>query len=125
MTLLNTQPGHNMNHFDHEKLDVYKISLDFTVIVDEIVSTLPKGRGYLSDQLLRAASSIPLNIAEGAGEFSQNEKSRFYRIAKRSATECSSIIDICNRLKLINESYYSSARNILYRIVSMLIKMVK
>jgi len=39
----------------------------------------------------RAATSVPLNIAEGAGEYSGAEKSRFYRIAKRSATECAGI----------------------------------
>lgn len=69
--------------FDHEKLDVYKTTVEFVVLADEVVGHLPRGRSYLSDQLQRAALSIPLNIAEGAGEYAIDEKARFYRMAKR------------------------------------------
>ncbi|HYD41760.1 MAG TPA: four helix bundle protein [Anaeromyxobacter sp.] len=54
--------------FDHEKLDVYGLAVDFVVRANEIVETLPRGRGYLADQLQRAALSVVLNIAEGAGK---------------------------------------------------------
>jgi len=55
-------------YFDHEKLDVYQAAIGFVVLVDEIIPTLPRGQAYLVDQIQRAASSIALNIAEGAGE---------------------------------------------------------
>lgn len=90
-------------YLDHERLEVYQFSIRFVVLADEIVENLPRGRAYLSDQLRRAGSSIALNIAEGAGEFAPAEKVRFYRIAKRSATECSSILDILKHLQLIEE----------------------
>ena len=48
----------------------------------------------LVTQLLRASSSVCLNIAEGAGEYSRAEKVRFYRIARRSAWECSAAVDL-------------------------------
>ena len=112
-----------MSYFDHEKLDVYRVSLEFVLIADGIIEHLPKGKAYLADQLKRAGSSISLNIAEGAGEFSGNEKARFYRMAKRSATECASILDICRCLKVVEESHYLKGRELLIRIVSMLIKM--
>ncbi len=57
----------------------------FVVLADVIIEHLPRGRAYLSDQLQRAGLSIPLNIAEGAGEYSIDEKARFYRMAKRLA----------------------------------------
>lgn len=69
-------------YFDHEKLDVYKTAIEFIVLVDQLIIVLPRGRAYLVDQVQRAASSIALNIAEGAGEYSSNEKIRFYRMAK-------------------------------------------
>ena len=96
-----------MNAFDHENLDVYKAAIDFVALIDEIVENLPRGRGYLADQLQRAATSVPLNIAEGAGEFSGNEKARFYRIAKRSATECAAILHVCRRVGLVEEPRYA------------------
>ena len=72
---------------DHEKLDAYHIAVEFVVLADAVTEHLPRGRGYLiSDQLQRAALSIPLNVAEGAGEYALDEKARFYRMAKRSAT---------------------------------------
>ncbi len=79
----------------------------------------------MSDQLQRAALSIALNIAEGAGEYAMDEKARFYRMAKRSATECAGVLDVCQGLQLIEEERYTKGRGLLIRIVSMLIKMAQ
>jgi len=114
-----------MHKFDHEKLDVYQVSVKFVILIEEIVKQFPKGRAYLVDQLQRAGASISLNIAEGGGEFSANEKIRFYRMARRSATECAGILDICVQLNLIDETLGSKSRDLLIRIVSMLTKMVR
>jgi len=111
--------------FDHERLDVYKAAIEFILLVDEVVEHLPRGKSYLADQLQRASSSVPLNIAEGAGEYSSSEKCRFYRMAKRSATECAAIFDVCRSLQLVEEQRYAKARQLLLRIVSMLIKMAQ
>ena len=114
-----------MNLFDHEKLDVYVAAIDFVAVADDVVAHLPRGRAYLADQLQRAATSIPLNIAEGAGEFSSSEKARFYRMAKRSATECAAILHVCKELGLIDESRHGTGRELLLRIVPMLVQMVR
>ena len=115
----------SMSYLDHEKLDVYRVAIQLIVLIDKIVDELPRGRSYLADQLQRAATSIPLNIAEGAGEYANNEKARFYRIAKRSSTECAAIFDLCNELQLIEEKNYIEGRELLLRIVAMLIKMAQ
>ena len=112
-----------MKYFDHERLDVYTAGIEFVVLADDVVEHLPRGRGYLADQLQRAATSIVLNIAEGAGEFSDPEKARFYRMAKRSATECTAVLDVVGRLKLSPPDRLRTGRQVLLRIVSMLTKM--
>jgi len=114
-----------MHAFDHEKLDVYRAAIEFVVLIDKIVEQFPRGRAYLADQLLRAGTSIPLNIAEGAGEYSSSEKSRFYRMAKRSATECAGIFDVCKQLGMVDEGLFVKGRELLVRIVSMLTKMAQ
>jgi four helix bundle protein len=114
-----------MKEFDHEKLDVYIAAIDFVALANEVVQHLPRGRSYLADQLQRAATSVALNIAEGAGEFSNNDKARFYRMARRSATESAAILHVCQRLKLVDESRHTAARGLLLRIVSMLVQMVR
>ncbi len=111
--------------FSHQQLDVYNAALEFVVASDEIASSFPKGRSYLRDQLRRAAVSIPLNIAEGAGEFNAKEKARFYRIAKRSATECAAIIDVAERLNLCGSHQLETGRILLDRIVAMLTGLVR
>jgi four helix bundle protein len=47
-----------------------------------------KLKGHLKDQLLRAASSITLNLAEGNAKPSEKEKKRFYQTAYASVKEC-------------------------------------
>jgi four helix bundle protein len=114
-----------MNSFDHEKLDVFKVSIQWVILSERIASQFPRGRSSLTDQLHRASTSIPFNIAEGAGEYAIQEKSRFYRIARRSTTECSAILEVCYQLQLVNEALYEEARQLLLRIVAMLTKLVK
>lgn len=117
------EEGGEMNYFDHEKLDVYKVALEVVTLMDTVVESLPRGKSHLGDQLQRAGTSIVLNIAEGSGEYSGNEKNRFYRMAKRSGTECAAVIEICQRLGFIENELYEEIRLLLVRIVSMLIKM--
>jgi four helix bundle protein len=112
-------------YFDHERWDVYIASLELVVLISNIVEHFPRGKKYLADQLQRAGASVPLNIAEGAGENSLSEKARFYRIAKRSATESSSVFDICLQLRIIDEQEYNRGRKLLLRIVAMLTKMAR
>ena len=114
-----------MNSFDHEKLDVYQKSIEFLILADQVSESLPRGRAYVADQLRSASLSICLNIAEGGGEFNSSEKKRFYRIARRSATECAAIFDACKALKLVEDENLSSGKALLLRIVSMLVKMTK
>ena len=114
-----------MKQFDHEKLDVYQIATQFLLVSDQLSQSLPRGRAYISDQLRRASLSICLNIAEGAGEFSPGDKKCFYRMARRSATECAAILDGVRSLKLVEENEIFLAKSLLFRIVSMLVKMTK
>ena len=113
-----------MSQFDHEKLDVYHAAIAFVAVADDVTESIRPKRRNLRDQLDRAATSIVLNIAEGAGEFSANDKARFYRIARRSATECAAVLDICRRRNLVTEEVLRGGRGLLLRIVAMLTAMV-
>ena len=113
-----------MNEFEHERLDVYQAAIQFLALADTVAGGLPRGRSYLADQLRRAASSISFNVAEGAGEFSAADKARFYRMARRSATESAAILDACRVLGLIDEAASQNGRGLLLRVVAMLTAMV-
>jgi four helix bundle protein len=111
--------------FDHERLHVYDLAVDFLVVVENIVGTYPAGRAYLADQLRRASTSIVLNIAEGVGEFSKKDKARFYHMALRSATECAAVLDVSKRLSLATDSHVSKGREILLQVVAMMVTLVR
>ena len=54
--------------FGHEKLDVYRISIEYVSWVYTHCDKLSGTQRHARDQLLRASQSIPLNIAEGNGK---------------------------------------------------------
>jgi four helix bundle protein len=114
-----------MRQFDHEKMEVYQRALDFVKFADQLRPSVLRRRASLADQLDRASDSIVLNIAEGAGEFAKREKARFYRIARRSATECAAILDILMKLELAQTEQLEGAKRSLSVIVAMLIGLVK
>ena len=118
-------PGSISMAFDHEKLDVYQLAVEFVSKADELLKELPRGRGYLTDQLQRASLHVVLNIAEGAGKFSPRDKASFYTRARGSAMESAAVLDVCSRLKLINDENLKDNKMILERIVQMLTKLAK
>ena len=111
--------------FDHEKLDVYTVALEFLVLADGVVERMPRGRSHVADQLSRASLSIVLNIAEGAGKYSPGDKRRYYLSASGSATECAAILDVCGRLDLVDGSTHRSGKELLDRVVAMLVVLAK
>ena len=66
-------------------------ALDLSVEFYEM-SERSEVKGSLREQLLRAASSISLNLSEGNGKFSAKEKKRFYKMAYVSLKECQTIL---------------------------------
>lgn len=110
-------------NLDHEKLDVYRIALEFLVMANAIIESLPRGRSHIADQFTRASMSIVLNLAEGAGKHSKPDKRRYYVSARGSATESAALLDICAKLDLIDDEKHKLGKEMIVRIVSMLIKL--
>ncbi len=109
--------------FDHEKLDVYRLSLKFTSWAYLLCKNLKGSERFIRDQMLRASQSIPQNIAEGNGKRSGPDRRRFFEIARGSAFECASILDILLVCGIHSENEVSSGKELLFRIAAMLSKM--
>ena len=80
--------------FDHDRLDVYRLSIDCVAQSFAIAKQLNGLHRDARDQWLRAAQSIPLNIAEGNGKRSLKDRNQFLGIARGSTLECASIQDV-------------------------------
>ena len=111
--------------FDHERLDVYRLSIDYVAFSYQVARSLKGVNRHARDQWLRAAQSIPLNIAEGNGKQSLKDKSRFFEIARGSALECASIHDVLRVCDAIAADANQLGKSKLKRILSMLTRLIQ
>ncbi len=110
--------------FDHEKLRVYQASIEFIIWLETILQKVPK-RNAVYNQLDRASTSIPLNIAEGNGKFTKPDRCKYFDIARGSALESAAAMDILAAKKIIDENDLIPGKKILRSIVSMLVGLIK
>ena len=109
--------------FGHEKLDVYRISIEYVSWVYTHCDKLSGTQRHARDQLLRASQSIPLNIAEGNGKSTKGDRRRYFEIARGSALECAAIQDVLEVRKAITSEENQSGKALLDRIVAMLTRL--
>ena len=84
---------------DDHQLDIWQRAMTYAVQVYEFTAQLPEAERYnLTAQLRRAATSVPLNIAEGSGCSTDAEFARFVGYAYRSLKEVLTGLELCQRL---------------------------
>ena len=91
-----------------DKLEVWVRAKDFAVaIYKEVIPRLPASeKNNLADQLKRAASSIPANIAEGHGRYHFLDNVRYCYIARGSLTEVQSHLSLAKELDFLPDEIY-------------------
>lgn len=112
-------------YFNHEKLEVYRKSLAFIQWSNDIIANEKLYRFPVINQLDRASTSIVLYISEGNGKYTAKDKCRYFDIAKASALESASCLDILFTKDLINEDVVNSGKDQLKEIISMLYGLIK
>ena len=91
-----------MAYQSFEDLEVWKRACRLAI---EVVRAFSKSKEYLfKDQMVRAAITIPSNIAEGYERDSRLDVSRFLRIAKGSAAELRTQCHLALKLELLVQS---------------------
>jgi len=105
--------------FDFEKFPVYHESEQFYL---EVLNLFKENKisKDAKDQLKRASMSIVLNIAEGAGKYSKNDKKNFYIISRGSVNECVALLRIFKLERIIGDNQYAILYNKLLNIGKML-----
>jgi four helix bundle protein len=76
-----------MLQFGHETLNVYQESIRFITWINELLEALQKNLS-VHNQLDRASTSIPLNIAEGNGKHTSADRCRYFDISRFSTRMC-------------------------------------
>ena len=110
----------------HKDLKVWQKSIDMVVEIYHLTSNFPKEELYgLTSQIRRASVSIPSNIAEGYGRFSDKELVRFLFISLGSASEVETQLIICNRLNYLLEKDFNNLSQLNNEIIKMLAGLIK
>jgi four helix bundle protein len=103
--------------------ELYQLAIEFLRLANDMLQRLPRGYSELKDQLNRAALSVVLNTAEGAGKYSRAEQKRHYAIARGSAFECCAVVDVIRVLGLIEKDYLARSGEVIDRIIAILTKL--
>ena len=91
--------------YKFERLEVWQMALEYTDLIYGLADRLPRAEEYnLKSQMIRAATSIALNIAEGSTGQTDAEQARFVGIALRSLVETVACQHIINRRKYLSEA---------------------
>jgi four helix bundle protein len=114
--------------FDHEKLDVYCIELQFTTWIadflrDVVQSSAPHGR-ELIEQLDRASLSMLLNTAEGNSKRHGRHRSKYFDDARGSAFECAACLDASVTKCWVSAGRVRPGKEMLVRVVAMPTRLV-
>ena len=110
----------------YKELKVYEKSYKSALAVYRMTKGFPQEELYgITSQIRRAATSIPLNIAEGyAKRESQEEFKRYLRIALGSSDEMQVLIEFAKDLEYIGEERYTKAKAAYQEVSKMLNGMI-
>ena len=89
---------------NYRNLKVWQRTIEFITTVYDLTKSFPAHELYgLTSQIRRAATSIALNITEGATSGYDAEFKRFLSLAIRSANEVATGFEIAKRLRYCSE----------------------
>jgi four helix bundle protein len=120
-----TADGGRQPAFKFERLEVWQLALDYIDLIYEIADQLPRSEDYnLKSQIVRAATSVALNIAEGSTSQTDAEQARFLGLSIRSLLETVACQHIIHRRKLLQDvaplrQAYSQALTLTKRLQAM------
>jgi four helix bundle protein len=111
---------------DFKNLIVWKKSHKNALLIYELTKSFPKEELYgLISQLRRASVSIPTNIAEGCGKFTQKDFANFLQISLGSSHEVEYLILLSYELKYFDQTNYNNLNEAINEVKAMLIALIK
>ena len=116
-----------MSEKPHKNLKVWQKAVELVVELYNIINvSFPKSEIFgLSQQIKRAAVSIPSNIAEGSARKTRKEQSQFLYIARGSISELDTQLEIAFQLKYLNQEKFNKIYDQLVEISKMLEGLIK
>jgi len=110
---------------NYKDLKVWEKAHQFTLKVYESTRSFPREELYgLTNQLRRAAYSIPANIAEGCGKNSKSDFANFLNISLGSANESEYFLILSKDLKYLSLDIFELLFTHINEVKAMLIALI-
>jgi four helix bundle protein len=92
----------------HKRLNVWNQAIELVLIIYETTARFPKDERFsLTDQIRRAAISVPSNIAEGAARQTKKEFINYLHMARGSLSELDTQLELAKRLDYFKETEWT------------------
>lgn len=109
-----------------KRLAIWQRSMDLVTRIYLLTMQYPKSEIYgLISQTRRAATSVPLNISEGAAKSSDKDFARFLEMAIGSANELETALIVAKNIQFITEDTFIPFENEIIEIRKMITKFIK
>ena len=115
-------PDTPQQHFDHHRLDAWRIGFDALIEGQAIAKQIPRGHGKLRDQLQRALQGAFTLTSEGAARTGDDRSCRF-RWARAEAGEAAAILEALARMGLCDAERCQRVIDMLWRQSAMLTRL--
>ena len=110
--------------FDHERLIAYQRSIQFVAWSSPLLDKR-RTKFAVFDQLDRASTSVPLNIAEGNAKYTAPDRCRYFDAARGSALECAACLDVLVAKGICTAEEMQSGKELLHQTVSLLVGRIR
>ncbi len=116
------RPDAHKQHFDHHRLDAWRIAFEALLEGDRIAKRIPRGYGKLKDQLARALQGAFTLTSETAARTGADRACRF-RWARGEANEAAAVLEALAELGAAEPAAAASVIDKLWRLSAMLTRL--
>ena len=112
-----------MQHPRRTGFDAHHLATETAILVLQLVRRAPPAFRALTDQTVRAVTSVPLNLAEGAGRRGR-DRIHHWRIAYGSALEARTALELLVATGSVDSEAAATADALLDRVAAMAYRLV-
>ena len=106
---------HHVTINKNRGLLAHHVAIETAAMAIQLAGNIPAPMRSLADQIIRSASSVPANLAEGAGRTGRDRK-HHWRIAYASALEVGSHLELLKRVRAVDAQQAKEAIELFDRV---------
>jgi len=116
---------HETYPFPHQRLDAYTVGLEVARDAKRLSDQVPRGYRSFADQMMRAAGSTVLLIAEGANRRTAGQKRQRFSEARGECGEVAAAAEMLGLLGLVPGAEAAELQGKAARVAAMLTGLLK